>query len=147
MFGHVDGTYYLCHMKYLLKTKTTDLSSHQIRKVVGEAIKWCEDNVGVKVSRQRTFKYRVLTLPDGYTPAYGCYDYDKNTLYIFRNHADNIKMVVRTVLHEYTHFLQNLRSYHTLLKKVGYDNHPHEVEARSMEVFYSVCWKDIKNNL
>ena len=147
MFGHVGDVPYLRDMKYTLKTKTSELSSYELRSIVCEAIKWCETNIGTKVSRKRTFKYRVLTLPEGYTPAYGMYDYDKNTLFVFRNHATDVKMVVRSVLHEYTHFMQNLRNYHVVLKKVGYDKHPLEVQARGMECFYSIGWKAIKNKL
>jgi hypothetical protein len=75
------------------------------------------------------------------------YDYDNNTLYVFRNHAQDVKMVVRAVLHEYTHFLQNLRHYHTVLQKVGYDKHPLEKQAQVMELLYSECWSDIKKKL
>ena len=65
----------------------------------------------------------------------------------FRNYAPTVKMVVKSVLHEYTHFLQNLRWYGHTLQKVGYQKHPQELEARVMEELYSNCWKDIKGNL
>jgi hypothetical protein len=146
MFGHVGRVLYLRGMLYL-KTKTQDLSVRQLRGIVCEAIKWCETNIGDKPSRKRTFKYKVMTLPARYTASYGMYDYEKNTLYVFRNHAEDVKMVVRAVLHEYTHFMQNLRHYHTVLQKVGYDKHPLEQQARGMECFYSICWKKIKLNL
>jgi len=136
---------YLCGMLYL-KTPTSELTTPQIRRVVCEAIKWCETRIGTKQKR-RTFKYRVLTLPDGYTPAYGMYCANRNTLYVFRNHATDVRMVIRAVLHEYTHFMQNLRYYDSVLKKVGYDQHPLEKQARAMEYFYSWCWKDIKRKL
>jgi len=129
-----------------LKTPTSELTTPQIRRVVCEAIKWCETRIGTKQKR-RTFKYRVLTLPDGYTPAYGMYCANRNTLYVFRNHATDVRMVIRAVLHEYTHFMQNLRYYDSVLKKVGYDQHPLEKQARAMEYFYSWCWKDIKRKL
>ena len=145
-FGGVGDYPYLCGMKLYLKTKTEDMTTPQIRQVVCEAIKWCETKIGVK-TKSRTLKYRVLTLPGGYTPAYGMYCANKNTLYIFRNHAEDVKMVIRGVLHEYTHFMQNLRYYNTVLSKVGYDNHPLEKQARAMEYFYGDCWKSIKNKL
>ena len=129
-----------------LHTKTSRLTTPEIRKVVCEAIKWCETNIGTKHKR-RTLKFRVLTLPDRYTPAYGMYDPQKNTLYVFRNHAKDVKMVIRSVLHEYTHFMQNLRYYTSVLNKVGYNKHPLEQQARGMEYFYSDCWEGIKNCL
>jgi hypothetical protein len=71
----------------------------------------------------------------------------RNTLYVFRNHAKDVKMVIRAVLHEYTHFMQNLRYYNNVLAKVGYDKHPQEKQARAMEYFYGYCWGQIKNKL
>ena len=129
-----------------LHTKTSRLTTPEIRKVVCEAIKWCEANIGTKHKR-RTLKFRVLTLPDRYTPAYGMYDPRNNTLYVFRNHAKDVKMVIRSVLHEYTHFMQNLRYYTSVLNKVGYNKHPLEQQARGMEYFYSDWWEGIKNCL
>jgi hypothetical protein len=145
-FIFVGDIPYLCKMKTYLKTPTSDLTVHQIRKIVCETIKWCEANVGTK-HKSRTLKFCVRTLPQGYTPAYGCYDFNKNCIMVFRNYAPTVKMVVRSVLHEYTHFLQNLRWYNNVLDKVGYNNHPQEIEARGMECFYSVCWNDIKKKI
>ena len=133
-------------MKLYLKTPTETMTTHQIRKVVCETIKWCETNIGKK-TKSRTLKYKVLTLGEKYTPAYGMYDANNNTLFVFRNHATDVKMVIRGVLHEYTHFMQNLRWYNHILNKVGYDKHPQEKHARAMEYFYGYCWKDIKNKL
>jgi len=129
-----------------LKTPTTELTTPQIRMVVCETIKWCETNLGVK-SKSRTLEYCVRTLGEKYTPAYGMYDPVKNRIYVFRNYAPTVKMVVKSVLHEYTHFLQNLRYYGKTLAKVGYDKHPQELEARVMEELYSNCWKEIKRKL
>lgn len=147
-FIFVGGFPYLWgHMKIYLKTKTSDLSNHQLRKIVGEAIKFMEKYAGTKPSRQRTLKYRVAKLRDGHVPAYGCYDYHKNTISVFHNHAEDVKMIIRAVLHEYTHFLQNLRHYDVVLKRVGYDKHPLELQAVAMEIFYTKCWKYIKNKI
>jgi hypothetical protein len=66
---------------------------------------------------------------------------------VFRNYSPTVKSVVRAVLHEYTHYLQNLRWYNNVLKKVGYDKHPQEKEARMSETMYSICWNDIKNKI
>ena len=134
---------YLCGMLYL-KTPTSDLSVHQIRTIVCETIRWCETNLGTK---SYGVNYSVRTLGEGYTPAYGMYDPKKRTIYIFRNYSPTVKCVVRAVLHEYTHYLQNLRWYSHVLKEVGYDNHPQEKEALVMEELYSQCWKEIKRFL
>ena len=80
-------------------------------------------------------------------PAYGMYDYNKRTIMVFRDYSPTVKCVVRAVLHEYAHYLQNLRYYNNVLKKVGYDKHPQEKEARVVETMYSICWNDIKNKI
>ncbi len=109
-----------------------------------ETIRWCQLNLG---SKSYGVNYSVRTLGEGYTPAYGMYDPKKRTIYIFRNYSPTVKCVVRAVLHEYTHYLQNLRWYSHVLKEVGYDNHPQEKEALVMEELYSQCWKEIKHFL
>jgi hypothetical protein len=131
-------------MKTYLKTPTSDLTVAQIRNIVKETIKWCQDNLGTK---SYGVNYSVRTLGEKYTPAYGMYDPTKRTILVFRNYAPTVKMVVRSVLHEYTHYLQNLRWYGKVLDKVGYDKHPQEVEARVVETMYSICWNDIKNKI
>jgi hypothetical protein len=131
-------------MRTYLKTPTSEMSVYQIRRVVCETIKWCEANLGTK---SRPVNFSVRTLGPKYEPAYGMYDYHKRTILVFRNYAPTVKMVVRSVLHEYTHYLQNLRWYDNVLKKVGYMKHPQEIEARVMENLYSVCWNDIKKDL
>jgi len=143
-FIFVGGIQYLCKMKTYLKTPTSDLTPSQIRLVVKETIMWCQENLGTK---SYGVDYSVRTLGDKFIPTYGCYDNVRRTIFIFRNHTPTVKMIVRTVLHEYTHYLQNLRWYHNVLSKVGYDKHPQELEACGMEKLYSNCWKDIKNKL
>ena len=131
-------------MKTYLKTPTSDLTVYQIRNIVKETIRWCQDNLGTKSYK---VDYSVRTLGEKYTPAYGMYDPTKRTIMVFRNYSPTVKSVVQAVIHEYTHYLQNLRWYGKVLDKVGYDKHPQEVEARAMECFYSVCWKEIKNEI
>ena len=135
---------YICVM--YLKTATNILSVHDIRRVVYETIKWCEENVGTKRKRL-PLTFKVTSIPFAKERAFGQYDPKTNLITIDRNECWNVKLVIRTVLHEYCHFLQDLRGYSKLLKEVGYNKHPQEIEARVMETMYSICWKDIKNNI
>ncbi len=135
---------YLCKMKTYLKTPTSTMTTAQIRRVVKETINWCQENLGTK---RYGVDFSIRTLGEKYTPAYGMYDPRTKTILVFRNYSPTVKCVVRAVLHEYTHYLQNLRWYGNVLNKVGYDKHPQEIEARGMECFYSVCWNDIKNKI
>ena len=143
-FIFVGDISYLRVMKTYLKTPTSELTVRQIRSIVCETIRWCETNVGTK---SRPVNYSVRTRGVKSIPACGVYDYNTRTIMVFRNYSPTVKCVVRAVLHEYTHYLQNLRWYNNVLSKVGYNNHPQEKEARGMENLYSVCWNDIKQNL
>lgn len=136
---------YLCVMIYL-NTNTSDLSVHQIRSVVGEVVLWCEKNIGTK-RKSHKLSYFITSRPICPFPAYGVYDPKPNVIKIHRGECYNVKKVIQTVIHEYTHFLQDLRSYSRVLNEVGYKDHPYEVEARNMENNYSICWKQIKNNI
>jgi hypothetical protein len=135
---------YLCLMKTYLKTPTSDMTTAQIRRVVKETIMWCQENLGTK---SYGVDFSVRTHRNKTSPSYGCYDNARRTIMLHRNNTPTVKMIVRTVLHEYTHYLQNLRWYHNVLSKVGYDKHPQELEARGMEKLYSVCWNEIKNKI
>jgi len=134
---------YLCGMLYL-KTPTSDLSVSQIRSIVCETIKWCETNLGTKSYK---VGYSVRTLGVKSIPAYGRYDSTIRTIMVYRNYSPTVKCVVRAVLHEYAHYLQNLRWYNHTLSKVGYNKHPQEKEARVTEDLYSQCWGEIKVKL
>lgn len=128
---------YLCktiiHMNRIyLKTETIILTTPTIRRIIGETIKWAKLNLGAKHKRV-PLTYKVWADPVKGQLVYGCYDPKPNVIYIDPIQCDNVKLIIRTVLHEYTHFLQDIRSYNRLLREVGYNNHPQECEARGNE--------------
>ena len=133
-------------MKLYLKTPTNTLTVPQIRKVVHETISWCRDNVGTKRKRL-PLTYKISHKTIGGENVYGVYDPTINQIMIDPITCENVKTIIRTTLHEYCHFLQDIRSYKRLLREVGYNKHPQEIEARVMETMYSVCWNDIKTIL
>ena len=128
-----------------LKTPTIEMTTPYVRDVVCETIKWCEANLGKKRKRTR-LTFKVLTQKVG-EPCYGMYDPTHNVIIIHRNMCDTVRDVVRVVIHEYTHYLQDLRGYSKVLREVGYRKHPQEIEARGNEKLFSKCWTEIKYNL
>jgi hypothetical protein len=129
-----------------LKTPTLTMTTPHIRRVVCEVVKWCEANVGTK-RKKKPLTFKVTSVPFASERAYGQYDPTTNRIIVDRSECQTVRMIVRVVLHEYCHFLQDLRGYSKLLREVGYVRHPQEMEARVMETMYSICWKDIKNKL
>ena len=142
------GNYsYLCKMKgptTYLKTETNILTRTQLRRVAKETLNYCISTMGINPKLPVpavSIQYR------GRSRRYGQYDVTNNKIEIFHNTCGDVKMVIRTVIHEYTHYLQDMDKYWKLYKKVGYNNHPDELEARSNEKLYSPCWKVIKNKI
>lgn len=129
-----------------LKDRTDELTYYTIREVVGLTLQWACDNMGTK-KKFKDLHYQVLTQGRPHNPYFGDYSVERNTIRIYRDNCPTVKEVIKTTIHEYTHFLQDLRGYSKLLDKVGYRNHPMEIEARGNEVLYSICWKHIKNKL
>lgn len=78
---------------------------------------------------------------------YGYYCDHNNWLIINLDVTPNIRSIVRSTIHEYTHTLQNLKEYSLMNKQVGYDNNPFEVEANECELkHYKECWSEIKKH-
>lgn len=128
-----------------LKTPTIEMTTPMIRRVVCETISWCETNLGKKRKR-KPLTFKVLTQKKG-EECFGMYDPTLNSIIVHRNMCGDVRSVVKVVIHEYTHYLQDLRGYSRVLREVGYRRHPQEVEARGNEKLFSKCWTDIKSNL
>ena len=63
------------------------------------------------------------------------YDEETNVIYIYYPNMMNEEDVLRSLIHEYTHYKQNLtpliKKYHAL--NYSYDEDPHEIEAHKAE--------------
>jgi hypothetical protein len=127
-----------------LKTDTSTLSRTVINKITKETIKYCMQTLGVKSSIPVP---SVSVVKRVGSCRYGHYNINFNKIEIHYNICGSVQMMIQTIIHEYTHYIQNMKHYHILYKKYGYDKHPQEVEARKNEKLYSPCWKQIKSNI
>ena len=146
-FCHVGDISYLCSMK--LTTKTYNLSPREQREIVKKTIMWCREFFGENHRRKNEFTYYVGPQPKrtkkSVGPCYGYFECLKNKLSIFPEHNKNVRDLICTTIHEYTHYTQPIRSkYNILDEQYGYVNNPFEVVARTNEKLYKDCWKTIK---
>ena len=128
-----------------LNTNLKTLDHKQIRKIVDKTVSFCESNFGV--NKRKGYCYVTVRAQNKNEESlrYGEYCPDEHKIFIFKNNCVNIKDLIMTTLHEYTHTLQPIASkYYRMLKKYGYENHPMEVEARENEKYYKEVWKLIK---
>ena len=127
-----------------LKTETSTLTRSAINKIAKETINYCVQTLGTKSALELP---AVSVVKRGRSRRYGQYDPIKNKIEIHYNICGDVKMLIRTIIHEYTHYMQNLKRYDILYSKFGYDKHPQEIEACMNEKLYSPCWKQIKHNI
>ena len=127
-----------------LKTDTSTLTRTVINKITKETIMYCMQTLGVKSSLPLP---TVSVVKRGRSRRYGQYNIVKNKIEIHYNICGTVQMMIQTIIHEYTHYTQNMKKYNVLYSKFGYDKHPQEIEARNNEKLYSPCWKQIKKNI
>lgn len=153
-FGGVGIMLYLCGMITrlffggpTLITPTSTLDRSTTRQIVKLATEWCVQNFGVNNRRSKPFSVSIRKQTSG-SPCYGQFCHETNTISVFTNNCHNVRLLVQTLIHEYTHYMQPIRgSYYKLLDEYGYEQHPMEVEAREMEAYYKDCWKYIKKKI
>jgi hypothetical protein len=127
-----------------LKTDTSTLTRTAINKIAKETIKYCIATLGVKSSLPVP---SVSVFKRGGSRRYGQYNITNNHIQIHYDICGSVRMMIATIIHEYTHYTQNMKQYHILYKQYGYDRHPQEIEARKNEKLYFPCWKQIKSNI
>ena len=119
------------------------LDKQTVTDIVRLTDDWCGKNLGrkgeltIEIKKQGWFE----------TPCYGGYDEDNQIILLYTNRCFNIKDLIRCLLHEYTHHLQDLREYDKLNEKYGYDKNPFELEAHKVSEYYPHVWKRIKNKI
>lgn len=127
-----------------LKTNTSTLTRTALRLIAKETINYCIATLGVKHSLPVP---TVSLVKRGRSRRYGQYNMTHNHIQIHYNICGTVQMMIQTLIHEYTHYTQDLKKYDVLYKQFGYDSHPQELEAVKNEKLYSPCWKQIKKNI
>ena len=117
------------------------------KKLLSERVfRWCKKNMGV--NNRKGYKpvfYLSAMIDDGQI----CGDYDEidNEICIYYKNLIDVRELVDTMIHEWTHQLQPCRTKYNKFKG-SYKKHPFEVEAYASEKIYnSKCWNDIKGKI
>lgn len=138
---------YICKELFGTNTPTLLLSDSTIYRIIELTNKWCEKNLGKNKSRG-WLTIHIMEQSFFCRPTYGGYDVNTNTIILYKNRCDNIEWIIKTIIHEHVHYLQDLNNYESLLEEYGYDNHPLEVEANTiMNNYYTIVWNKIKNKI
>lgn len=92
-------------------------------------------------NHQKCFPY-IYVSSDTPDDVKGEFCYILNEIVVYYKNIDSLEELVRTVIHEYQHYLQS-PSWMTRYYKQGYtyDNHPYEVAARQQEENWNKIWE------
>jgi hypothetical protein len=118
----------------------------EIVKIINLTMKWCLHNFGP--NKRKRYELTIACIKNTETDKEcGQYCPEENLIEIYWNNLEDVREVIATCIHEWTHYKQPiLTKYH---KFTGpYCRNPFELEARKYEKKYTpLCWKDIKSKL
>jgi len=98
------------------------------RKTAHLTLDWCIARYGASIHNDiNSLEIRLRSKLD----VFGEYDSDDNVIYLNPKKHRSLRDWCNTVIHEYTHFRQNIDGMYTKYFEKGrtYENHPHEVAA------------------
>lgn len=129
-----------------LKTKVKDIGRKEAVRIAHMALRWCRRTLGV--NRRKTLDpiWHVYNgIPDD--PSCGAYDCWDNEVYVYWDHCEDVRELISTCIHEWTHQNQPIRTKYYKYPS-SYQRNPYEREARYAEIKWTpVAWKELKNKI
>lgn len=119
------------------------------RKHILIILDYCKEKWGKSkfVKKYPKISFRVKKNAKFY---YGDYHSGINVINVYLSRHKKILELCKTVIHEYTHYLQCMNKYenYIIVAKKNYDNHPYEKTARYREKkFGKECKKYLLNRI
>lgn len=129
-----------------LETEIKSLDRVKIVSMGNMIMRWCRNKFGVnKRKRWQPIWYIRKSLDDD--EICGEYDATDNEVYIYYNNILDVKELIETCIHEWTHQNQPILTKYN--KYPGtYSRNPYERQARYAEKKWTpVCWNELKNRI
>jgi len=117
-------------------------------EIAKNAFIWCINEFGSPI---KSLPKLTVKTDKRIRKKYGQYINKEITIYL--STCKTKSKIVRTIIHEYTHFLQmpkakDIKVYYKLLETFEYDKHPFELQARMYEKeYYNKCISDLEKML
>lgn len=127
-----------------LKTPIEKVGRVDAVRIVNMSLRWCKTHMGV--NNRKKFA-PIWSVRKGYDTDCGEYDAEENEVLIYWDNCTDVRELIATCVHEWTHQLQPIRSKY--FKYPGsYSRNPYEREARRNEDTYTpIVWKHIKHKI
>lgn len=124
---------------------------HQRRKrienIIYSTLDWCIDKWGLKEHEyelELDVCYKEHMVVGMTSKAEYCSE--SNEIIIYPSEHSNVRDLVDSVIHEFTHQRQDMSNYHKVLRTNGYNNHPLEIEAdETAKKYRKECWYSIRD--
>lgn len=129
-----------------LNTSIKKLNRQQILQIVNMTMSWCKKYLGMSEYKRNYCTWKLIKNLECNEET-GYYDPRNNVIYIYWNNMDNIKDIISTCIHEWTHYQQPiLKEYY---KWNGtYSKNPYQRKAYYKEhTKLFTCWNEIKIKL
>ena len=131
--------------KIYLKTKIDELGRAPTVRIANMVFRWCRRNLGENGRKKWA---PVWYIRKGWSAGeMGEYDAYDNELFIYYDNIPDVRELIRTIVHEWTHQNQPiLTKYH---KYPGtYSRNPYERAARYAELKWTpVIWNELKHKI
>lgn len=127
LISHIEN-----RIKYNNYSSVINLTNKERRDLAKFCLEYCIEVIG-QPKKKGIPKFSIVKTDKEY---YGQYNSEHENIYVYYNQCKTIGQFISTFIHEYTHHTQNLNKYDKVLSKVGYDNHPKEIEANNMAKLY-----------
>jgi hypothetical protein len=118
---------------------STRLKKNQVIELCQPILDWCIDRYGLLDDVDLDVDYKR----PGDPRLFGEYHWNNSTIVVYYNIANTPKLLIETIIHEYTHHQQHQSWYTRYDKKYGYDDNPYEIMAMEREQDWSICFDDI----
>lgn len=99
---------------------------------VDKIYEWCKKRYGRSKHNGRypDVVFRKGDYYDG--EEWGYYDEVDKCIYINRDKHETLQDLIDTMIHEYTHYLQNMHHYQIIALYLEHDEHPMEIQANAI---------------
>jgi len=110
-------------------------------RIANFVLRWCRRELGVN---KRKKYYPLWYIVKGEEGLCGEYDHDENEVYVYWDQCDDVRELISTCIHEWTHQLQPIRTKY--FKYPGtYSRNPYERAAcRNEDKYTPIVWRLIK---
>jgi hypothetical protein len=133
--------------RFNLYTNIKHQRRKRIENIIYSTLNWCIEKWGLKeheIELDLDICYKEHMVSGSDTKAEYCSEW--NDMVIYPSQHSNVRDLIDSVIHEFTHQRQDMSDYHKVLTKSGYTNHPLEIEAvETAKKYRKECWYSIRD--